>query len=121
VVHGYAQLALYNDTTREYEYSGNPAESFPYSIGAALYRRSVFTKVGLFDPTLIYGEDTDWFNRAKELKVNVKRLEDVTLIVRRHGENMTFGKNMVELNSLRVFKKRLDRMRERKRNSHVIT
>jgi len=113
VVHGYAQLAHYNPVTDTYEYRGNPAESFPYYIGAALYRRTAFTKVGLFDPTLHYGEDTDWFTRAKELNVTIKRLEDVTLIVRRHGKNMTCGKNVVELNQLRVFKKTLDRIRAR--------
>jgi hypothetical protein len=111
VVHGYGQLTHYNSDTHEYEFRGNPAESFPYYIGAALYRRSVFTEVGLFDQTLRYGEDTDWFNRARELKVNIRRLADVTLIVRRHGENMTCGKDMIELNCLRVFKKSLDRMR----------
>ena len=120
VVHGYGQLAHYNDISHEYEYSGNPAESFPYYIGAALYRRSVFTEVGLFDPTLLFGEDTDWFMRARELKVNIKRLEDVTLIVRRHGKNMTCAKNMVELNHLRVFKKSLDRMRARRQADHVL-
>ena len=118
VVHGYAQLAHYNNISHQYEYSGNPAESFPYYIGAALYRRSVFTEVGLFDPTLLFGEDTDWFTRARELKVNIKRLEDVTLIVRRHGKNMTCAKNMVELNHLRVFKKSLDRMRARRQADH---
>jgi hypothetical protein len=120
VVHGYAQLARYNDVTHECEYTGNPAESFPYYIGAALYRRSVFTKVGLFDPTLLYGEDTDWFKRAEELKINIRRLEDVTLIVRRHGKNMTSAKDMVELNHLRVFKKSLDRMRARRQADHVL-
>jgi len=32
--------------------------------------------------------------------------------VRRHGGNMTRGKSLVELNTLRVFKKALDRRRE---------
>jgi glycosyltransferase involved in cell wall biosynthesis len=120
VIHGYAQLARYNDVTHECEYAGNPAESFPCYIGAALYRRSVFTKVGLFDPTLLFGEDTDWFKRAEELKVNIRRLEEVTLIVRRHGKNMTSAKDMVELNHLRVFKKSLDRMRARRQAGHVL-
>jgi len=121
VIHGYAQLAHYTDATREYEYSGNPAESFPYSIGAALFRRSAFTKVGLFDPTLLFGEDTDWFTRAQELKLPIRRLEAVTLIVRRHGRNMTCNKTTVELNSLRVFKKSLDRMRTRKQGGHALS
>lgn len=120
VVHGYAQLAHYNDDTHEYEYRGNPTESFPYYIGAALYRRSVFAAVGLFDRTLRYGEDTDWFTRAQELKRNIRRLEEVTLIVRRHGKNMTYNKDMVELNHLRVFKKSLDRMRAQQQAGNVL-
>jgi len=46
--------------------------------------------------------------------VNIKKVHAITLIVRRHGKNMTYGKDMLELNMLRVFKKTLDRMRFQK-------
>jgi len=114
VIRGYAQIAKYNKATKEYDFLGNPMEAFPDYIGAAIYRRSAFYKVGLFDPTLRYGEDADWFNRAGELRIRVKRLEDTTLMVRRHDKNMTHGKDIVELGKLRVFKKFLDRDRDRK-------
>ena len=65
----------------------------------------------MFDKTLIFGEDTDWFNRANELGILTTRLDLVTLVVRRHGRNMTQEKTPVELNMLRVFKKALDRKR----------
>ncbi|MGH7791971.1 MAG: glycosyltransferase family 2 protein, partial [Thermodesulfobacteriota bacterium] len=110
VIRGSAQLMKYNSEINDYEYIGNTKDSFPYSITAAIYRKSVFTKVGLFD-RLTFGEDMDWFYRAIELKVKIKRLEDVTLIVRKHGKNMTRGKSVVELNMLRVVKKHLDRVR----------
>jgi len=110
VARGYAQLFKNMDDGRV-EYLGNPKESFSDYIGAALYRRSAFHKVGQFDPVLKFGEDADWYNRARELKVNVKRLDIVTLLVRRHGMNMTEGKTMLELNALKVFKKALDRSR----------
>jgi GT2 family glycosyltransferase len=113
VVHGYAQLAYYNPVTETYEYRGNPAESFPYYIGAALYRREVFVHVGLFDRTLPFAEDTDWFVRAEEKKAGIKRLEEVTLVVRRHGNNMTYGGTQAELRQFRILKKSLDRMRAR--------
>ncbi len=116
VISGYAQLMAYNAVTGEYDLTGNPKESFQYYIGAAIYRQSSFRKVGLFDPTLKFGEDTDWYNRAAELKVNITRLEEITLFVRRHGKNMTQGKNIVELGALRVFKKCLDRMRVQEGN-----
>lgn len=111
IVQGYAQLMTLSPTTDRYEYVGNPKESFPYYIGAALYRRRAFEKVGLFDTELQFAEDTDWFNRAREHRLLLERLDQVTLFVRRHGNNMTHGKSLVELNTLRVFKKALDRRR----------
>jgi hypothetical protein len=113
VITGYAQLMQENPETGEYDLVGNPMESFKYYIGAAIYRKSVFNKVGLFDPILRFGEDTDWYTRAGELNVNMKRLDEITLFVRRHGKNMTHGKNLIELGVVRVRKKALDRIRER--------
>lgn len=111
VVHGYAQVMVDNEATGVYDYAGNPRESFPYYIGAGLYQRSAFARIGLFDTDLRYAEDTDWFNRAAEQRLAVERLDLVTLHVRRHGANMTVGKSLIELNALRVFKKVLDRRR----------
>jgi hypothetical protein len=60
---------------------------------------------------LRFGEDSDWFLRAGEMKLNIKRLEETSLYVRRHGGNMTEGRNMLELNVMKVFKKTLERRR----------
>jgi len=111
IIRGYAQLMEFNKTSDCYEYVGNPKESFPHYIGAAIYRKSAFEKVGLFDPLLRFGEDSDWFLRAGEMKLNIKRLEETSLYVRRHGGNMTEGRNMLELNVMKVFKKTLERRR----------
>ncbi len=119
VVHGHGQLMDLDAATGKYEYVGNPKESFPFYIGAALFRRSVFETVGLFDSKLRFAEDTDWFYRAQEIGVALKRLSQVTLLVRRHQQNMTRGKSLVELNSLRVFKNILDRRRQRDDKSLV--
>jgi hypothetical protein len=108
---GYAQLMQFDAQAKRYEYSGNPKESFPHYIGAAVYRRRAFERVGLFDPNLKFGEDADWFTRAKEAALQIERLEQVTLIVRRHAANMTRGKSLVELNALRVLKLAIDRRR----------
>jgi hypothetical protein len=70
----------------------------------------------LFDQSLLFGEDSDWFIRAREQRIKIKRLEEVTLYVRRHGANMTEGKNLLELNTLQVFKKALDRRRAARRD-----
>lgn len=108
VVHGRAQLTQYR-AGEVGEYLGNPGESFSGYIGAGLYRRRAFEKVGLFDQDLRYGEDSDWFNRAAELDLRIRRIGVVTLFVRRHDANMTRGKNVVELNLLGVVRKQLQR------------
>jgi len=111
VVRGYSQVMELDPATGTYEYRGNPKESFPYSIASGVYRKRVFDRVGLFDKSLLFGEDTDWYHRARELDVPMHRVEAITLHVRRHGDNMTHAKTAVELNLLRVLKKSIDRRR----------
>lgn len=119
IVRGRAQL-FKTGSDGEREYLGDPKESYLYYIGGGLYRKSVFEKVGLFDPNLLYGEDTDWYNRAKEMKIPIKWLDELTLFVQRHGKNMTEGKNILELNQLKTFKKILDRDRQREQPERLL-
>jgi GT2 family glycosyltransferase len=79
--------------------------------GCALFRKEVFYKVGLFDPALRYGEDLDWFMRARERKVSIVVLDQVFLLYRRHQSNMTQGTDLITLNVAKVLKKSLDRRR----------
>lgn len=113
VIIGHGQLMRDDADGGEQVFVGNPSESFPWYISAALFRREAFTKVGWFDETLRFGEDSDWFRRAAEAGLRVERLPNVSLLIRRHDGNMTRGKSIVELNTLRVFKKALDRQRGR--------
>lgn len=87
--------------------------AFPHYIGTSVFRRAVFERVGPFDRTLRFGEDSDWYHRAEESGARRADVDEVSLYVRRHGRNMTWGKTQLELNMLRVFKNRLDRKRER--------
>jgi glycosyltransferase involved in cell wall biosynthesis len=89
--------------------------SEPYlvsSLASAIYRRSVFDKIGVLDENLVYGEDIDWFLRARDNSISKVVLPQVSLFYRKHQNNMTRGKSLVELGFLQVFKKRLDRWRE---------
>ena len=58
-------------------------------IGAAVYRRRAFERVGLYDESMRYSEDHDWFLRAREAGLKMLVLADVTLLYRMHGSNMT--------------------------------
>ena len=82
-----------------------------FLIGAALYRRRVFDAVGMFDETLRFSEDTDWFLQTREKGIALLRLEETTLIYRLHGGNMTNGKTFKQLDVLHALKRSLDRRR----------
>jgi GT2 family glycosyltransferase len=110
VVHGYARLFKHGESNSGMDLM-NPDEVFPYYIGAGLYRRRAFEKAGLFEERLRFSEDTEWYWRAAELGLRIDRLQGITLMVRRHENNMTRGKNMADLQMLRVFKLMLERRR----------
>lgn len=57
-------------------------------LSAALFRRRVFDIVGTFDESMRYfGDDTDWFLRAREQSVPMTMLDDLTLYWRIHTTN----------------------------------
>ncbi len=112
LVKGHAQLLRLDRGSGEYRTAGNPSESFPDYIGAGLYRRSAFERVGLFDPELRFGEDSDWYSRAREISLNILVLDIVSLYVRRHGNNMTAKATNTELRALKALKKAIDRSRQ---------
>ena len=117
VVSGRAQVLERAPATGDWQAVGDPRASFPFYVGAAVYRRRAFLTNGPFDRAFRFGEDADWFLRAFEAGLRCVQLDEVTLHVRRHARNMTRDKTNVELNHARVFKARLDRKRARERPS----
>jgi glycosyltransferase involved in cell wall biosynthesis len=102
-------LETVNGQTKERELD-DPV--FSANLGSAVIRKSVFERVGLFDETMRYSEDVDWFMRAREAGVEIRTIEAVTLLYRQHEENMTRGKNPSELSILKTLKRSLDRRRQ---------
>jgi GT2 family glycosyltransferase len=112
LVRGHAQIMQLEAHNNEYRLIGNPLESFPDYIGAALYRKSLFQAVGLFDQTRFFGEDSDWFERVDQSGEAMQTLDLVTLHVRRHGGNMTENKPLATMRKLQLVKKHLEARRE---------
>jgi glycosyltransferase involved in cell wall biosynthesis len=84
------------------------------NLGSALYRRSVFDKVGVFDPTLSDNEDTDWFVRAWEQNICKVVMPRVMLFYRKHAYNMTLQqKDLVHFGLMKIYKRRIERARAR--------
>jgi len=108
IVMGLIQQVLLSETGAE-----NFAEpAFSVNLGSAIIRKSVFERVGLFDETMRYSEDVDWFMRAREGGAAIVTIDAVTLLYRQHDQNMTRGKSTSELNVLKALKRSLDRRRE---------
>lgn len=82
-------------------------------VGAMTARRSVFERVGPFDPNLKAAYFLKWFIRAKEIGIGYKVVPE-TLIVRRiHGENQGLREQQSRTAELaKVLKEALDRRRE---------
>ena len=114
VVRGHAEVVSLDTASGKMRTIGTPATTFPNYIGAGLYRRQAFETVGLFDSTLRFSEDSDWYRRLGESGLKSERLDLTTLIVRRHGANMTGELTQTELSrtSLAAAKRALDRKRQ---------
>lgn len=81
------------------------------NLGACLYRRSLFERVGLLDASLRTAEDLDFLMRCWEQDVRKAEVHAVTLYYRRHPNNMTAGLQGTDLGTVQAFKRRIDRIR----------
>lgn len=112
VVLGHSQLFEIDKDNGKPIFVASPVDTFPWSIAAAMFRRSVFENVGPFDEDLRFGEDTDWFERAEHLRVNIRKIDDIGLLVRRHAANSTRGRTVQNIYPARLVHKRIVRQRE---------
>lgn len=69
-------------------------------LGSALYKKEVFDKIGLLDEQMRFGEDTDWWLRAREAKINIQKIEFIGIIHRRHHDNLTNTPGGIGVNSM---------------------
>ncbi len=58
-------------------------------LGACLYWRTVFDKVGIFDENFLYSEDVDLMLRIREAGIPFAIMNEITLFYRRHDNSMT--------------------------------
>ena len=107
------QVRLSKTDTGQTEAEEFGEQTFSANLGSAVIRKPVFERIGLFEETMRYSEDVDWFMRAREANAKVVTIDAVTLFYRHHEQNMTRGKTTSELNLLKTLKRSLDRRRER--------
>jgi glycosyltransferase involved in cell wall biosynthesis len=89
---GYIQLITLLGADAVMAHDPTRVRNVPYlnvNLGAYLYRRTAFERVGGFDESLFYAEDVDWHLRAQRADVRLAILRAVTLGYRRHPTNVT--------------------------------
>ncbi|MEA3446547.1 MAG: glycosyltransferase family A protein [Bacteroidota bacterium] len=86
-----------------------PKGTFHLLLGSSLIKKSVFDRIGLLDEDLFLGDDTDWFNRAKENRIAIAIHRDVVQYYRIHENNITNDKRRSNHYVFKVIKKAKDR------------
>jgi glycosyltransferase involved in cell wall biosynthesis len=82
-------------------------------------RRSLFDRIGRFDPTLHTAEDADWYARAHDARVTYAIIPRVLLIKRVHDENTSLNNPLNDQNLLTALKRSIDRKREEIGHGHA--
>jgi len=88
--------------------------TLPYrflNLGACLWRREIFSTVGLLDDSLRLGEDLDFLMRCWEKDIPKAAVHRVILHYRRHPGNMTRDLSGAGFGTVRVYKRRIERIR----------
>ena len=86
---GRTRIVFLDGETRDGISSPAWPPAFYPALGSMLIRRTVFDRLGQFDPSLRHAQDFDFLARAKEAHVPFHRHEDIVLTWRRHAMNMT--------------------------------
>lgn len=89
----------------EVEWLPYDAPFYAMSLSTALFRRELFDQVGVFDISMRYCEDVDWFFRAQQIGIAMHRQSGVTLYYRRHKDNLTNRNDLVKYYTLRCIRK----------------
>jgi glycosyltransferase involved in cell wall biosynthesis len=116
---GFAQGYVQNFTVRP-DCSMN-VFTRPYryiNVGSGVWRRSVFETLGLFDESLRYCEDLDFFMRCWERDISKVLMDRLILLYRRHPGNMTRGLSGVNFGTVRAYRKRIERIRRGEYDPH---
>jgi glycosyltransferase involved in cell wall biosynthesis len=82
-----------------------------WCLGAALFRRSAFDRVGPFDANLRFSEDLDWYLKAMEFGLPMQVVPEIALHYRLHEDNMTRDRLAVRSSIFHALKRSLDRRR----------
>jgi glycosyltransferase involved in cell wall biosynthesis len=108
-------IGMFTEAESKIRFEGPDNTIVSVNLGSGIFRKSVFDKVGVFDESLRYFEDHDWFLRAREEGISMAILKATTLYYRLHENNTSRTKRITEPNMIHVLKKSIDRRRKQNR------
>jgi glycosyltransferase involved in cell wall biosynthesis len=80
--------------------------------GTLIARKSLFDKIGVFDPKYAIACDVDWFTRAADLNAKAAFISEILLYKRIHATNLSSNVRTNKKELFRVIKKSLDRQQQ---------
>ena len=95
-----------------YRFTHEDNRVFYYQMGAGLYRKAIFERVGGFNEAFRQSEDVDWYMRLKEQGIALRTLEYTTLLYRIHDHNMTKESTLTTNGLMQVLRNSLSRRRQ---------
>lgn len=81
-------------------------------LGSAIFKKSIFDKVGVFNSEYRYADDQDWFIRSKEQRAVISIFNEVTVLARRHTSNITKDRGWGDVDIMKILKRSIDRRRQ---------
>lgn len=118
LLHSHPEWEIVSGAVRRFSEVANLFYFEPETIrgaffGAALFRRSVFKRVGLLCESLRYSEDVDWFLRAKEMGIGIHFSSETALFYRQHENNLTKDRCATQRGLFSALQRSAARRRER--------
>lgn len=120
IVLGKKQRFIDGATVNQAELDNANNRPFHYSLAASLFTRKVFSEVGLFDQSLRYQADWDWFIRAKNLGILMAVIPEVTVLGRIHTQNITRHRELTNMDSIQMLKKHIRQLRDHNDRNPVV-
>lgn len=87
--------------------------SVGYLPGTLMVRRETMQQVGFFNETYRSGSDSEWFFRAKDMKIPMEIMPDILLYRTIHGKNQSYDTATANRELLRMIRQSLKSRQDR--------
>lgn len=112
-VRGFTQTVVWEAQKRLWESIDHPIDRW-IALTGGVFRRETFDKFGWLRTDLHFSEDLDWTMHARARGLKESLLNEIALFYRLHGNNMTRGKSLQEMDTLAVLRRGIQEKRKKR-------